>query len=186
MGREAAALGLTVHTGWASCVVAAGSAEAPRIVLREIIEVLDDADRFVYHVAESLPLARAEKSVATARAKADQRAVEAVKRLIDATTTAGHRLVGCAIVAKKNPMPGSVADIVAAHPRIHTAEGAFHRDVLVQAAGKNRLRSVVVAPGDDALASQASLAPLAKTLGRPWSKDERLAALAAWNLLAAR
>lgn len=185
MKRESAAVGISVHTGWASCVIAAGSAKSPRILAREIVEILGDADRFVYHVAESLPLAKAEASVKKVRALAEKGAVTAVKRLVEQTTNAEHRLVGCAIVAKKNPMLDSLADIVAAHPRIHTAEGAFYRDVFALAAKKNAVKSVVISPNDAVLASQAAIAPLVKKLGRPWSRDERLAALAAWSLLKA-
>jgi hypothetical protein len=183
MKREPAALGLSIHTGWASCVLAAGSAKTPRILAREIVEVLSDADRFVYHVAESLSLARGEQSVKKARQEAESRASAHVARLRDQLEGSEHRLVGCAIVAKKHPMPGSLADIVAAHPRIHTAEGAFYRDVFTLACQRNRLKSVVVSPNDALLASQGALAPLVKKVGRPWSRDERLAALAAWSIL---
>lgn len=147
------------------------------------MEVLGDAERFVYHMAAELPLARAERGVEKARASAAKNAVAAVKRMLELAGEAEHRLIACAIVAKKNPMPDSLADIVAAHPGIHTAEGAFYRDVFLAAAKSNGLKSVVVSPNDAELASQAAITPLVKKVGRPWGKDERLAALAAWSIL---
>jgi hypothetical protein len=185
MKREPCAVGLSIHTGWAACVIAAGSAKSPRILAREIVEVLGDAERFVYHMAAELPLPRAERSVEKARQSAQQHARTAVKRMLELATEAEHRLVACAIVAKKSPMPDSLADIVAAHPRIHTAEGAFYRDVFQNAAKSNKLKSVVISPNHPELAAQADIASLVKKVGRPWSRDERLAALAAWSVLKA-
>jgi hypothetical protein len=195
MSLRPAAIGLSVHTGWASCVIAGGTLRKPQIEHREIVEVLDDALRFVFHMAEKRPLAAAEKGVAAAQAKADVAAKAALAGLVERMKRMGMKPAGCAIVAKDGPMPGSVAEIVAAHPRIHTAEGCFYRDVFRDACRAARVPAAIVSPKDiDARAAKAlrvpadAIAPLlvaaGKIAGRPWSKDERLAALGAWIVLA--
>jgi len=72
--------------------------------------------------------------------------------------------------------PGSLDYILAAHPRIHTAEGCFHRDVLMKAC---------TIPVE--LVSPKSLDPasLGKIASPPWGRTQKLAALAAWRVLAA-
>jgi hypothetical protein len=104
------ALGLSVHTGWATCVLAGGSAEAIR-------------------------------SVARVSRDAVARATGVMKRL-----TQGREVAMCAIVAKS----GTLAEldvVIASHPRIHTSEGLFYRDVLLAAAQATGLRTRLVPPG---------------------------------------
>ncbi|HEY8086739.1 MAG TPA: hypothetical protein VIF09_02820 [Polyangiaceae bacterium] len=192
---ERAALGLSIHTGWAACVAASGTLRAPRIVARERIELLPDPDRFVFHRAAELTPAAAERAVALARRAAIARGTAALKRVLTDLRAGGCDPVACAIVAKDGAMPASLADIVGAHPRIHTAEGAFYRDVAGSAAEANGLPTRVVPPGQiDRLAVAAMrmepsqvatlLAQAGRAAGRPWAKDQKLAALAAWTVLA--
>jgi hypothetical protein len=85
-------------------------------------------------------------------------------------------------------------EVVKAHPRIHTAEGIFFRDVLRDAAKSHHLATNVYPPKElDALAAKATTIPSAqlaklvtlagKGLGPPWGRDERIASLAAWTAL---
>jgi hypothetical protein len=178
---ERCAIGLSIHTGWAACVAAAGSLRAPRIEAREEIEMLGDADRFVFHRAAEMDLAGAQRSVARADAQATERATAAIARLIE--RLAGREIVGCAIVAKETPML-ALEQIISAHPRIHAAEGRFYRDVLRRAVEANRLEARIVSPGAlDLIGSASVLADAGRAAGRPWGKDQKIAALAAWSLL---
>ena len=182
---ERCAIGVSVHTGWAACVAAAGSLRAPRIEAREEIEMLGDADRFVFHRAAGMDLASAKVSVARANAQATERATAAIARFLQRVRGGGHEVAGIAIVAKDTPMLASLEEIVAAHPRIHTAEGRFFRDVLRRAAEANRLEVRVVPPDAlDLVSAAALLAAAGRAAGRPWGKDQKIAALAAWSLLA--
>jgi hypothetical protein len=189
------ALGVSVHTGWAACVVAAGSVRAPRIVARAEIELLADPDRFVFHRAAEMALEDGARSVARADATAASNARAALARIVQPLRDAGHAIVGLAIVANAAPMPASLAEIVAAHPRIHTAEGSFYRDALRAAAEAMGIPTRVIPPKQvDPLAAKsqrvaledlASLLAIAgRTFGKPWSKDQKMSALAAWTLLA--
>jgi hypothetical protein len=178
------ALGLSVHTGWAACVAASGSLRAPRIEAREEIEMLGDRDRFVFHRAAEMDLAAARRSVASAGTEATERATAAIARLVERVRAAGHAVVACAIVAQTPAMPAALEEIIAAHPRIHAAEGCFYRDVLRRAAEANRLTANVISPRSlDFAAHAALLAEAGRAAGKPWAKDQKLAALAAWSLL---
>jgi hypothetical protein len=194
MAGERAGLGFCVHTGWAACVVASGSARAPRIWAREEVELLGDPARFVFHRAAKLELGAAASEVSEAARTVTARAREAIARIALAVRRDGGEIVGCAIAAKRGAMPGSLAEIVAAHPRIHTAEGCFYRDALVAAAEALGLAVAVIAPKDlaaraalGAKVSAEAIAPLlvaaGKAAGRPWAKDQKDAALAAWAIL---
>ncbi|MFL5249282.1 MAG: hypothetical protein ACJ79V_15805, partial [Myxococcales bacterium] len=65
--------------------------------------------------------------------------------------------------------------ILAAHPRIHTAEGCFYRDVFREACP---VRVLLVPP------SSLDAATIGKIARPPWGRDQKLAALAAWAVLA--
>lgn len=188
------ALGLSVHTGWAACCVVGGDLREPDVAAREIVEMLGDPERFVFHRAAEMKRDRAEQSVASARRDALVAAKESVAALVDRMRAEGRRIARCAIVARHGELP-PLDDIVSAHPRIHTAEGTFYRDVLREAAASCAMETRVVAPKElGALAAEAMdvktaqiatlLAAAGRALGPPWGKDEKTAALAAWTVLA--
>jgi hypothetical protein len=181
---ERVALALSVHTGWASCVVAGGSLRAPRFLSREIVEILGDNDRFVFHKAEILGGAKAKASVERVTKLARANAKDALRAVVLRV----KGVASCAIVAKNKPMPGPLEYVIAAHPRIHTAEGCFFRDVFRDAAVELGLDVEIVPPEEleDRMRGPRTaklLAAAGKLVGRPWSKDERLASLAAWQVL---
>ena len=173
------ALGFSVHTGWAAALVAGGNARHPRIEAREIVELLDDRARFVYHRAAEQSPAKAKRDLEEARREAIARAQEGIARL-------GHerRLACVAIVARQGALL-PLEQIVVAHPRIHLSEGLFYRDVLLAAAERSGLAGQVISP--KALdTDDPALAAAGRSLGAPWGKDQKLAALAAWPALAGR
>jgi hypothetical protein len=195
--QDTAAIGLSVHTGWASCVVTAGTLRAPRMIHRERLEVFPGPNRFVFHLAEEQGIAVGQKTIAETRKVARANAVRAVREVLKRTQALGIAIAGCAIVAKPTAMPGPLAEILASHPKLHTAEGCFYRDALVHGAEACDLPAMIVSPtGIEEHASKAfrepepEIAPLlalaGKIVGRPWSKDEKLASLGAWMILAAK
>ena len=170
------AVGLCLHTGWAAAVVAGGDWDDPRLVAREHVELLGDPERFVFHKAAEMKPAPAREWVAQARTKATGRAVSVLKRLAQ-----DHPIEACAIVAKKGALL-PLEDIVAAHPRIHTAEGGLYRDVLKEAAEAAGLRVKVIAPAE-LDAKDPRLVQVGRGVGKPWSVDWKLALLAAWRVV---
>lgn len=163
------ALGISPHTGWAACVVVGGTPDEPVIVANEIIRYAEDAERFCYHAAAEMERAAAEKWLVETRRAAVRRARAELAPLC-------ARAQVCAIAAK-DKSPGSLDHILAAHPRIHTAEGCFHRDVLKEAC---TIPVELVPPG--------SLDPgsLGKITAPPWGREQKIAALAAWHVLASQ
>ena len=159
------ALGVSIHTGWAACVVVDGSLARPEIVANEVIEILGDSERFCFHMAAEMKRAAAGKWIASARAKALTNAKSALAPLL------AKDVKVCALVAKEGDA-GDLEKILASHPRIHTAEGCFYRDVLREAC---TIPVCIVPP--------ASLNPsrVGKLAGAPWGRDQKLAALAAWS-----
>jgi hypothetical protein len=160
------ALGIAPHTGWAACVVVGGTLAEPEILANEIVRILDDTERFCYHMAEGMDFRDAVDLIARTRKKAVKNAQRALSPLVAGASV-------CAIVARDRD-PGSLEHILAAHPRIHTAEGCFYRDVFREACG---IPTRIVAPG--------SLDParVGKLAGPPWGRDQRMAALAGWTVL---
>jgi hypothetical protein len=161
------AIGISVHTGWAACVVVGGSLAKPHIVVNEVIEILGDSERFCFHMAENMELSAAEKWIAQVRQKAMANASRALASLLAQSVSV------CAIVAKDGN-PGRLDQVLASHPRLHTAEGCFYRDVLRDACG---IPVRVIPPSSLDPAKVGKLAP------PPWGKDQKLAALAAWTVL---
>src|SRR5215813_6827365 len=105
------AMGISVHTDWAACVVVGGSLDKPQIVANEVIEILGDAERFCFHMAAEMKRDAAQKWITDVRKKATTNAKRALAPLID------EQVGVCAIVAKGTDA-GDLDEILAAHPRI--------------------------------------------------------------------
>jgi hypothetical protein len=148
-------------------VVVGGSLAKPEIVANEVIRILDDSERFCFHMAAEMKPAAAAKWIASTRKKALANAKRALAPLL------AQQVSRCAIVAKQGD-PGDLDQVLASHPRIHTAEGCFYRDVL---------RDACAVPVR--IVSPKSLDPssVGKLSRPPWGRDQRLAALGAWTVL---
>lgn len=160
------AMGITVHTGWGACVVVGGSLAHPEVVANAMLEILPDHERFCFHSVAEMKLEAATEWIEQMRAKALSTARGAL-----ASLTPGVGV--CAIVAKDGE-PGDLGTVLASHPRIHTAEGCFYRDVLRAA---SPVPSHIVPPSSLDASRVGKLAPA------PWGRDQKLAALAAWSVI---
>jgi len=148
-------------------VVVGGSLSKPEIIANEVIRILDDSERFCFHMAAEMKRAAAETWIATARRKATANARRALAPLF------AKEVHVCAIVAKEGE-PGSLDETLASHPRLHTAKGCFCRDVFRDAC---TVRAEVVPPVRLDVSSVGKLAPA------PGGRDQKLAALAAWLVM---
>jgi hypothetical protein len=160
-------LGFTVHTGWAACVLVAGSPSKPQVLANRIIELLEGPERFCFHRAAEMKPAEAARYLGHLRAKA----IANARR--ELSSVCADDIAACGIVAKNGTL-GDLTQILASHPRIHMAEGLFYRDVLSEAC-----------PVSARVCPPASLDPssIGKLAPPPWSRDQKLAALAAWSAL---
>src|ERR1700733_1486704 len=187
-----AVLGFRPHTGWTAAVALSGSANAPEVIDRRRLEFGPEGEaRFIYHRAEEGSRAKAADTIAKARATAEAAAARETGAWLGELKARGFR-VKVAVVPKARTAPATDLDaILAAHSRIHAAEGTFYRDAIASACGKLGLEVHRVVERD--LLSLASavlsagkadvetrLREMGKALGPPWSEDQKLATLAAW------
>lgn len=160
------AIGITVHTGWGACVVVAGSLARPEVIANSVIEVLPQNERFCFHLAAAMKPEAATAWIERMRDKALSNARRELALLPP------HASI-CAIVAKEGD-PGDLARAMASHPRIHTAEGCFYRDIF---------RAACPAPVRVVVPSSLDISGVGKLARPPWGRDQKLAALAAWSLI---
>jgi hypothetical protein len=162
------AIGISIHTGWAACVVVTGSLRKPEIVGNKVVELLDDPERFCFHRAAEMERAAVREWLEKVRAKA---LAHAKSELLPLLTE--HVRVG-AIVAKDGPLP-DLDTILATHMRIHSAEGLFYRDVFREAC---QIPCCIIPP------ASLDIGAAGKVATKPWGRDQKLAALAAWQVSA--
>jgi hypothetical protein len=179
-----AALGFRVHSGWAALVAVAGSVREPEVLLRRGIEFADFENHATvqpYHAAAEMTLPKAEKFLARLAEEARELAQKPIRQAIEELKP---RRVACAAMTLSSGRPtGSLEATLASHPAIHTAEGEFFRSVVRSACEDCGLQCHGVKEKE--LAPHiAPIADLRKLLGPPWQRDQKLAALAAWLVLA--
>ena len=195
MGK--AALGLRAHSGWAALVAVVGTRSSIEVVDRRRIELSASkapGPRQPYHEAEGKKLEKARQIVTRYAEEAGRLATEELRAVLADLKTRGHSVVGCGLLlASGRPLP-DLESILASHALIHSADGELFRDAIADAAEKNRLPLLRIkekeAIGEaasrlriEAAELQRRVATLGKTVGPPWTQDQKLAAIAAWLAL---
>ena len=172
---QRATMGWRAHSGWAVLVVAAGSPEAPVVLSRARVELLDGGlPRQPYHAAAESGMALADAARLIARVeRAALKAAGAAMR--DAQQRYGASAV--AVVGGGRSLPTELARVLASHPLLHAAEGALYEEAVAEAARADGLAVRFVPPRE--LAVSAAVEGLGRTIGPPWQKDHKLAAAAA-------
>jgi len=191
-GQTIAALGFRAHTGWAAAVAVTKDCD---VLERRRIGYEPSSTRFVYHQAAEIDLRQAEYLIAAARDQAIAAAQREIQSLLAALAEKGMTVRAACVPAGNSKLPSALADILAAHSRIHAAEGVFYRDALVEACARLGLKVGRVPERD--LRSLAAgglkvtpeklttrLQETGRRLGPPWSEDQKLATLAALTALA--
>lgn len=188
-----AALGFQMHSGWGVLVAVSQDANAVTLLDRRRIVVANPEERGAiqpYHFAAQLESSAQEKHLAQCAASSCQLAAAAIAEVIRELDERRHRVVGAAILfASGRPLP-PLAKILGAHPLIHTAEGEFFRQAARQACEGLRIPVTAIrmreldTKANQGSALQRSIAGLGRTVGPPWTKDHKTAALAAALLLA--
>ncbi len=194
-----AALGFSVHTGWAALVAVSlkGSSEIT-LLDRRRIEMIPATDRerprFVYHAARELSLGEAGARVQEASARARRNASKAIEAAVDQLQSGGHELVAGVIVGAKAQPAVPLEAILRNHSLLHSAEGALFRGA-VRAASEALGLPVTEVASKELVARAARrlgisdsrlgelLAHTGREAGPPWSKDQKDACLAALIVL---
>jgi hypothetical protein len=191
-----AALGMRAHSGWATLAVIAGPVRAPAVIERGRIDLVDSGvpgARQPYHAAAMEP-GEAAAIVRRCTEEAERLALQALRATIKRLRAAGHDVVGCAILAGSGRPLTTLAQILASHALIHTAEGELFRNALRHAG--ERCELLITEVREHELYERAALqlglsgdelrermTEFGRTIGPPWRQDEKNAALAAWMAL---
>jgi len=192
------AFGIKAHSGWAALVAVSEHDGDPVVMDRRRIELVEEEwARQPYHAAENLK-PDAARDVVKRGVKATHRiAVREMRAAVRREQQRGNIVKACAVLVT-DPMPDwSVDEILAVHFRMHKAEGVLFRDALVRATQGCGLRLVAIP--EKLLAKHAervlgtpvrtlvkTIAALGKSVGPPWGKDQKDAALAALVALEGR
>jgi hypothetical protein len=193
------AFGAKAHSGWAALVVLGRSDGGELVVVdrRRIDLVEEERGKAPYHAAEGLERKSAHELVERAIAGAHRSAAREIRAAVERERRRKHAVAACAVLVT-DPMPGwSVDEILAVHFRMHKAEGVLFREALVGAAEECGLALVPItekrltehaekALGISASDLGAEIGRLGKSVGAPWGKDQKDAALAALVALEGR
>lgn len=196
---KTAALGFRMHSGWGA-VVAVCNAGGFEVVDRTRIALTESNDpglKQPYHRVENLELKMAEEYLAKRSAISGQLALTAVREILLQLAEINCQVSGCAILTASGRTLPCLEKILASHALIHTAEGEFFRAIIHKACEEaglavTRLRERALEDevrktfGRKANQLSRRIYGLGKRLGRPWTQDEKLAALAATVVLASR
>jgi hypothetical protein len=194
------AFGLKPHSGWAALVTLAEdeAARALAVVERRRLELVAPQDagwaKAPYHAAEGLAAGDAEDLVRRAIGAAHACARHALGAALAGRRAAGDEVVGCGVLLGSGMPAWSVAQVLAAHVRMHKAEGELFREALCEAAtaaglGVSGIREKALEvraaealrlPAEE---RAARLGEAGRRAGPPWARDQKDAALAAWIAL---
>jgi hypothetical protein len=192
-----AALGFLMHSGWGVLVSVTRDADQEEVIDRRRIAITDPAEPGTnqpYHHAATLEFPDAERHLAKCVAASQRLALAAITQVVQDLESRHYRIARAAVLlASGRPLP-SLAKILASHPLIHTAEGEFFRNCVrnaceqlqipVEAIRERELeKRVKTAFGNAASRLQQRIATAGHSIGPPWTRDHKAAALAALLVL---
>jgi len=192
VGMKNAAFGVRMHSGWGVVVCISGNSAAPEIVDRRRIVLIEPAvegAKQPYHVVESLGFEEAERHLQKCAEVSQRLALKAIGEMLAAVSARNYRVVGCAMLLASGRALPALPNILASHALIHTAEGEFFRKVVSEVCETWRIPVVGLRErelderanatfGKAAARVRQRISNLGKTVGSPWTQDEKTAALA--------
>ena len=191
---QTAAVGFRVHSGWAAAVVVCGPVDAPVVVDRrriQLVKIFSYTFRQPYHTAEKMPRQDAGKFIRGVLSEAKRLALSSLRSLQTDLAGGDFKIVrGALLLASGRALP-ALEQILASHALIHTADGELFRDSLRAACARCGLpvagirEKELIAVASKAFGIQPAeltrrITAFGKSLGPPWSQDEKYAALGAW------
>ena len=180
------ALGLKAHSGWAALVVVGKSDDRFVVVERKRLELVEEQwAKQPYHAAENMEAAAARNLVRRGVSAAHKIASRELKAAIAHEVKRKNTILACAVLMS-SPMPAwTVDEILAVHFRMHKAEGVLFREALLAAANNCGLPTLALPEKSlsseitDRIETTRIINALGKSVGPPWAKDQKDAALAA-------
>jgi hypothetical protein len=205
MAAQTAAIGFSVHSGWAAMVAlgrgAVGATCATTtlsVLARARIVLIDAQDRDSkqpYHAVESLCVEEASSRLKGYLDVATALAATAIAAQCTALKQRGYRVSCVGILDSAGRKTGSLSAILASHALIHSADGDHFRSALSAAAESQGLKvhrlqtrlledHAVIQLGISSKCVLDTVKDLGRQVGAPWGADQKKAALLAWTLLA--
>jgi hypothetical protein len=193
------ALGFRAHSGWAAMVAVANEASNPVVLRRDRIELVERAiprSWQPYHAAAEMELADAGRFLKRCAAVAKRMAQAALRQTLADLRDQGYEALGCGLLLGGGRPSTDLAKTLASHPAIHTAEGEFFRNAVKAGAEACGLpvtgikESELFAEGADRFGIPESellnrVTVMGKSVGPPWTLDQKHSTLAAWLVIAA-
>ena len=185
------AFGLKAHSGWASLILLGVDNDHFEVIDRRRLELVEEEwAKQPYHAAEELEAKEARQVVKRGISAAHLHAKRTIRDSVKRAEKQGHRIVGCAVLMGESMPDWTVEQILAVHFRMHKAEGVLFREALAAAARYAKLEVIEVPDktldqfaGQSLGISSSKLAErvssLGKSIGAPWSKDQKDATVAA-------
>jgi hypothetical protein len=191
------AIGFRVHSGWTSLVVVAVEKSQPIVLARSrhhLVANFSYTFRQPYHTAATMSLDEAAAFLDGQRSEGRRLAVEAIQCAHKDVALQGYKITRAALLLASGRPLLELAQILKTHSLIHTADGEFFREVLLHGIRHCKLAVSAIKERDLPAAASPKLrkkpaalnkivAGLGKSLGAPWTQDEKLATLAAWLAL---
>jgi hypothetical protein len=192
-----AAMGIRVHSGWGALVTVSYDHGSIEILERRRVAITGGPDRGAsqpYHAARDLTLSEAEPFLANAFAAAHTAASFGIRNVIDVMRAQEYQPAGCAILMAAGRTLPPLERILAAHPLLHTAEGVFFREAFAQACESHKIPVTKIRERDlesalkekfgrNAARVRNDVQQFGRTIGPPWTADQKNATLAALLLL---
>jgi hypothetical protein len=193
-----AAIGVRMHSGWGALVAVSHSDGTVEILERRRMALTSPGTPGAsqpHHFAEHLELTEAKKFLESCLAVSMGLALAAVRDLVGELRGRHYRVVGSAVLlASGRPLP-PLEKILASHALIHAADGEFFRDAFSNACEGLDLSvtgfrerdlddyvRTTLGKAANGVSQQVSM--LGRSLGPPWTTDQKTATLAALMVLA--
>jgi len=195
---QRAAIGFRVHSGWAAMVAVSLEDGAPVVLHRRkllLVKTFSYTFRQPYHTAEKMPLGDAAEFVRGVEKESRELALSGLRALEKELESVRYKVRGCALLLASGRKLPEFEKILASHALIHTADGELFREA-IRCACRHAKLPLAATTERELLTSAATrlkkkpeflnrqVAALGKSLGPPWTQDEKLATLAAWLTLA--
>ncbi len=161
-----------------------------------LVETFTYEFRQPYHTAKKMPPDEGREFISRMQEEARRLAYSAICDVQSELQKQGLKLTRCGLLlASGKALPG-LDKILASHALIHTADGELFREALLHASARCGLRDFRVKEREvlDLAGRAFRLKPddimrrvteLGRSLGSPWSQDEKFATMAAWLALSA-
>ena len=194
---QRAAFGVQMHSGWG--VLVAVSLDPLELLARRRIVTADPEMPGAiqpYHFAAQLEPAQQAEHLSRCAASSCGLAVSSIGEVLSELNQRHYRIVGAAVLfAAGRPLP-ALEKILSAHPLIHTAEGEFFRQNAAKAFESLQIPVTSIRERElderakavfekRASRVQATISNLGTSVGPPWTRDHKTAALAAALILTA-